>query len=239
MFLKQFYTNHSNNILIKAEQASLFAKEIAGDFNPLHDPDAKRFCVPGDLLFSLVLDKYGLSQKMSFTFSGMVGHGVYLDFPETDDKKFSITDEKGKTYLHVERKGETVTDKVLIETFIRNYVAFSGPNFPHVLVPLMAQHDVMINTKRPLVIYDSMSFELDHLNFTSPDLEAAETTLEISGKRGEARLYFKIKADGENIGCGFKKLVISNMREYNYDVIHQFTEDYLARMSAYKASQPK
>ena len=235
MFLKQFYTHNNNKILINADQASLFAKEIAGDFNPLHDPGAKRFCVPGDLLFSLVLDKYGLSQKMSFTFSGMVGHGVYLNFPETDDEKFSITDDKGKTYLQVERKGDSVTDKDLIETFIRNYVAFSGPNFPHVLVPLMELHDVMINTKRPLVIYDSMSFELDHLNFTSPDLEPTETTLDIAGKRGDARLYFKVKAGNETVGSGFKKLVISSMREYNHDVIHKFTEDYLARMSAYKA----
>ena len=66
MFLKEFYDTQENSIRIGANQASTFAKEIAHDFNPLHDADAKRFCVPGDLLFSLVLEKYGLSENMHF-----------------------------------------------------------------------------------------------------------------------------------------------------------------------------
>ena len=234
MFLQQFYNNRDDKILIDADQASLFAKEIAGDFNPLHDPDAKRFCVPGDLLFSLVLEKYGLSQKMCFTFSGMVGHGIHLNFPDTHKDKFDINDDNGKTYLHVDRRAETVKDPALIESFIRHYVAFSGPNFPHVLVPLMAKHNVMINTERPLVIYESMSFAFEHMNFTSPELEASGNSLEVNGKRGIALLHFRVKAGNEIVGKGFKKLVISGMREYNYDLIHEFTENYLARMSAYK-----
>lgn len=220
--------------MIDAQQASLFAKEIAGDFNPLHDPDAKRFCVPGDLLFSIVLDKYGLSQKMRFTFSGMVGHGVQLHFPCTDAASFAVTDGKGKTYLQVERQGPTLWDKTRIEPFIRNYAAFSGPNFPHVLVPLMAQHNVMINTDRPFIVYESMSFELEHLDFGATELETAETTLNVQGKRGDARLFFNIKAGNETVGSGFKKLVISGIREYNHDVIQKFTENYLARMTAHQ-----
>ncbi len=235
MFLKQFYCVSNDKILIDAQQASLFAKEIAGDFNPLHDADAKRFCVPGDLLFSIVLDKYGLSRKMTFTFSGMVGHSVQLNFPDTDAENFVISDDKGKTYLQVERKGPIIHDQALIESFIRNYVAFSGPNFPHVLVPLMARHNVMINTERPFVVYESMSFELEHMDFASPELEASETTLDINGKRGDARLYFRINAGNITVGTGFKKLVISGIREYNHDVIQEFTENYLARMSAYQA----
>ncbi len=234
MFLNQFYTKNNNKIQISANQASIFAKEIAGDFNPLHDPDAKRFCVPGDLLFALVLDKYGLSKKMSFTFSGMVGHGVHLNFPDTADDKFEVSDDKGKTYLHVERSGEIVNDKQLIDNFIQNYVAFSGLNFPHVLVPLMAKHKVMINTERPLVIYESMSFEFKHLQFTNPKLEPAETILDVNGKRGDARLYFQVNANDELVGTGFKKLIISGVRVYDHDVIHNFTDNYLARKSAYK-----
>ena len=76
MFLRDFYNTPDHTISITAEQASTFAKEIAHDFNPLHDVDAKRYCVPGDLLFSLALEKYGLSQQMHFTFAGMVGHDV-------------------------------------------------------------------------------------------------------------------------------------------------------------------
>jgi len=234
MFLQQFYTNRDNKILIDAQQASHFAKDIARDFNPIHDPDAKRFCVPGDLLFSIVLQKYGLSQHMRFNFSGMVGHGVLLNFPETDTEQFDIIGDNQKVYLQVERHGASNDNPALIETFIRNYVAFSGPNFPHVLVPLMAKHNVMINTERPLVIYESMSFEFKQLNFSNPELTAAETTLEVKGKRGDARLHFNIVADHEIVGSGFKKLVISGMREYDEAVIGEFVENYLAHMNAYK-----
>ncbi|MGZ3255115.1 MAG: DUF3581 family protein, partial [Burkholderiaceae bacterium] len=99
MFLKEFYDIHDGNVRIAAEHASMFAKEVAHDFNPLHDVDAKRFCVPGDLLFSLILEKYGLSQNMHFTFSGMVGDGVLLNFPDTDAERIDVTDNQGKTYL--------------------------------------------------------------------------------------------------------------------------------------------
>ena len=90
MFLNKFYDTHKGNITIAAEQASMFAKEVAHDFNPLHDVDAKRFCIPGDLLFSLALKKYGLSQNMHFIFSGMVGHGIPLNFPDTDEDQIDI-----------------------------------------------------------------------------------------------------------------------------------------------------
>ena len=66
MFLNDYFTESNDDIVISAQQASRFAKEVAGDFNPIHNLDAKRFCVPGDLLFSLVLAKYGLSQHMEF-----------------------------------------------------------------------------------------------------------------------------------------------------------------------------
>ena len=236
MFVKRYYTDCKNKVLIDAQQASGFAKDIAGDFNPLHDPDAKRFCVPGDLLFALVLEKYGLSQNMCFSFSGMVGRGVYLNFPATDADEFEIGDDNGKTYLKVQRSGATVSDESIVEPFIRNYVAFSGPNFPHVLVPLMASHNVMINTERPLVIYEKMLFEFDHLHFACPQLQASETTLEANGKRGNALLHFTVNADNKTVGKGYKKLVISGMRDYDQDAIQQFTENYLARMASYKSN---
>ena len=99
----------------------------------------------------------------------------------------------------------------------------------------MASHNVMINTERPLVIYDSMSFELDRLDFSTPSLEPAETTLEVNGKRGDARLYFSVNVEGETVGRGFKKLVISGIREYDKPVIDTFVKNYLARMESYRA----
>jgi hypothetical protein len=233
MFLKEFYSGTDDLIKITAEQGSLFAKEIANDFNPLHDIDAKRFCVPGDLLFSIVLEKYGLSKKMNFTFSGMLGHGVTLDFPETEEDQFDIIGSHGKTILKIERSGERSLNDSIIEALIRNYVAFSGHNFPYVLVPLMAKQNVMINLTRPLVLYNSMTLEFEHLNFTQPEIEMLEPELSVNGKRGEAHFNFQIKSEGEVVGSGFKTIVISGMREYDEGPMQAFVDEYLARKNAY------
>ena len=234
MFLNQFHQESADGISIKPEQASRFAKEIAGDFNPIHSPESKRFCVPGDLLFSLVLDKYGLSQQMCFTFAGMVGDGVALRFPVSDDEKIAIADDKGKTYLHVERKGGVSRSAKLVEAFARQYVSFSGQNFPHILIPLVTEKNVMLNPDRPLVIYESMSVRLDHLDFVDPQLKLSGSSLEVKGKRGDARLDFQIESAGEIVGAGFKKLVLSGLREYEESVVRNLVEGYEAAKRNYR-----
>lgn len=239
MFLQKFYSINDGSIHINAEQASLFAKEVAGDFNPLHDPDSKRFCVPGDLLFSLVLEKYGLSEKMHFTFSGMVGHGVNLYFPETEADHFEITDNNQKTYLKIERSGRFNRDEAMIETLVRDYVAFSGQNFPYVLVPLLEQENVMINLDRPLVIYDSMTVEFKTLDFVSPRLEMLQPELEVNGKRGSARLHFQINEGNKVVGFGYKKLAISGLRPFEAEPMQEFVDNYLTRKEQYFSVLPK
>ncbi len=239
MIVKQFYTGSNDCTVITAQQGSLFAKEIARDFNPLHDVDAKRFCVPGDLLFAIVLEKYGLSQKMNFTFTGMLGHGVSLDFPETTEEHFHIDGSNDKTILKVERSGEVSSNAEMIDALIQDYVAFSGHNFPYVLVPLMKQQNGMINLSRPLVMYDSMCLEFKHLNFTEPKVEMLEPELNVNGKRGDAHLHFQIKSDDEVVGEGYKKIVISGIREYEEGPMHDFVDNYLARKDAYLAAMEK
>ncbi len=233
MFLKDFYRLNDDQVVISAQQASLFAKEVAEDFNPLHDPESKRFCVPGDLLFSLVLEKYGLSQKMLFTFAGMVGDSVKLNFPESDDGHFEIKDEQDKTYLKIDREGPVNQDEQMIEALVRDYVAYSGQNFPYVLVPLLEKENVMINLDRPLVIYDSMVIEFEHLNFTKPYLEALEPEVEVNGKRGSAQLHFQIKEGDQVVGKGHKNLAISGLRPFEAEPMQAFVDAYLARKQNY------
>ncbi|MGL6055276.1 MAG: DUF3581 family protein, partial [Vibrio metschnikovii] len=78
MLLKPYFSSAEHQFQFTRQQASHFAKKVAGDFNPIHDEDSKRFCVPGDLLFAVLLKKNGISQKMRFTFSGMVSDGIAL-----------------------------------------------------------------------------------------------------------------------------------------------------------------
>ncbi|MGB5446511.1 MAG: DUF3581 family protein, partial [Psychromonas sp.] len=101
MFLAPYYNENGNVVNISAQQASLFAKSKCQDFNPIHDPDSKRFCVPGDLLFALSLCKYGISESMKFEFTGMVGEDAGLLFPQNDDQQIIVTNEQGKSILEI------------------------------------------------------------------------------------------------------------------------------------------
>jgi hypothetical protein len=216
---------------VSRQQASDFAKQIADDFNPIHDVEAKRFCVPGDLLFALALNKYGLSQRMSFTFSDMVGDGIALQFPPAANK-ITVSDKNGKEYLHIEREGDVSIDQSLIQNFTRAYVAFSGHNFPHILIPLMAKHDVMINTDRPLVMYQGMTIDLDDLDCVQPTLELSNSSLDIDRKRGNVLLEFNLMEGGKVIGRGEKRLILSGLRPYEQGRIDLLIEEHKARKQA-------
>ncbi|NMH65918.1 DUF3581 domain-containing protein [Shewanella salipaludis] len=233
MFLAPYFSKQDQTLAVSAQQASDFAKKIAQDFNPIHDVGAKRFCVPGDLLFSLVLTQYGLSQKMRFSFAGMVGDGVELIFPETVADSFSICDRRDKTYLHVERHGDISRCDAQTEAFIRSYVAFSGLNFIHILVPMMKQHQVMINPDRPLVIYESMSFDLTTLDFVDVSLSLVDQELKIDGKRGDVTLTFELHSGDTLVGTGVKTLVMSGLRPYEEDKAQQMCAQYESYRDAF------
>ena len=236
MTLTDYYTEQDGYLHISPQQASAFAKDVAGDFNPIHDPDARRFCVPGDLLFALVLAHHGLRQRMRFRFAGMVGNGVSLDFPGTEGDEIHIRDAAGKEYLAVECDGTHSRDPALIASLTQGYVAFSGQTFPHILVPLMERHQVMLNPERPLVIYESMTIDLDRLDFHAPQLELQDARLELDGKRGDVRLDFRLVADGQPVGRGAKSMVLSGLRPYEPEAIAQLVDDYTQRKAAYRAA---
>lgn len=233
MFLDEFHKVDGNLVRISAQQASRFAKEIADDFNPIHNPDAQRFCVPGDLLFSLVLAKYGISPKMTFIFKGMVGDNDPLDFSPTDANTLDISNGADKVYLRVEREGGILKNPVLAETLSRNYVAFSGHNYPYTIQPLLTSQQVMLNPERPLVIYERMLFELDTLDLENPILEAKQAELVVNGKRGEVNLNFAIKSAGKTVGHGFKRLLVSGLIPHEQAVADKLVADYLSLKKDY------
>ncbi len=232
MLLDPYHSVVNGSVRISARQASHFAKAVAGDYNPIHDAGARRFCVPGDLLFALVLARYGLAARMTFTFRGMLGSDVPLHFPAAPGAAFEITDASGRPYLHVERAGAVTTDPAVVAAITRRYVAFSGRNFPDILQPLMAEQNVMFNPARPLVIYDSMGFELDSLDVRDPAMELTGSRLDIAGKRGDVLLDFRIGATGEAIGTGIKKLVVSGLREYDAARMREFVAEFHRRRGA-------
>jgi len=229
MLIDQYLTAEGSLIHFTREQASLFAKQVADDFNPIHDPDAKRFCVPGDLLFAVALSRVGLSQRMHVNFTDMVTDGVKLTFPAESSKQISIADEQGKHYLDIECEGENTRESGVIDALTRQYVEFSGHTFPHILVPLWAENGVMINPARPLVIYQSMSIELERLDLIAPRLEIAGTDLDVQGKRGNVQLSFNLLDGDLKVGTGEKRMVLSGLREFDQEQVDGIVDFYNRR----------
>jgi hypothetical protein len=236
MNLEKYYNLEGSRLSFTRQQASDFAKSVAGDFNGIHDVDSKRFCVPGDLLFSVIIHHYGLRQTMGFSFSGMVGDDDTLILPEVNAREISIYDEHDKKYLDVSSTGEHTRKPELIESLTRNYVEFSGLTFPHVLVPLMRENNVMINTERPLVIYDHMRISLDTLDIDSVELELSDSIFRLYGKRGDVALNYDLCCNGERVGRGQKKIVLSGLREYDQASIDALVESYSERKNRYLSS---
>jgi hypothetical protein len=237
-YLSPYFRNQNRQILITPQQASDFAKSVAGDFNPLHDPDSRRFCVPGDLLFALVVDQFGLSQRMDLRFRGMVGANRVLDFQESDATEICIQDTEGKTYLEVHRSGSVLRDTRASERLTRAYVAFSGQNFPHVLVPLMRDHGVMVNPERPLVIYESMCLELlvddPEILAGAIDARLERSSMHTDGKRGQVDLEYTLCHAGNPVAKGSKRMMIGALLPFDADRVVAMTERYLGFRENYR-----
>lgn len=230
-------TGDAVTLAVDARQGSCFAKQMAGDFNPIHDEDNRRFCVPGDLLFALAVNRYGLRSEMAFSFTGMVGDGVEVTFPLCVQGHGQVSNAAGKPLLEMDLTGDAQRDPALCEALIREYVAFSGHNFPHVLVPLLADRGVMINPDRPLVIYESMTLSFSTLDFTAPRLTHAGARLELNGKRGEVSLDFTVTDGDRRVGHGSKQLAIGALLPYDQARMDAVVENFLARKAAWQPEE--
>ena len=227
MLIEQYYNKADNQVSFTRQQASDFAKQIANDFNPLHDIVSKRFCVPGDLLFALVLAQYGASRHMHFPFSGMVTDEVTLVLPE-DSASLTLKGNNDKEYLSIEHSGDNSTNATLIDNLTQSYVTFSGHTFPHILIPLMEEKGVMINPARPMVMYQSMLIDLERLDLEDVELELdkEKTTFDCNGKRGNVCLAFNLIASGENIGRGEKHMVVGGLKPFEKAAIDGVITEY-------------
>jgi hypothetical protein len=170
---------------------------------------------------------------MGFSFSGMVNDDVTLILPEVNAREISIYDENDKKYLDVSSNGAHSRNEILINSLTRNYVEFSGHTFPHILVPLMKENNVMMNPERPLVIYDHMRISLDTLDIDSIHLSLSDSIFRLYGKRGDVALNYDLSCNGERVGKGQKKMVLSGLREYEQARIDDMVGKYNADKNRY------
>ncbi|MGQ7844548.1 DUF3581 family protein [Granulosicoccus sp. 3-233] len=253
MDISRFITESDGAVSFEETQASAFAKGVAGDFNPIHDPQSKRFCVPGDLLFSVLLHRYGAARHTRVQFSGMLDGKTRMLLPPAVDGQADITDARDRALLSLSLDGERFTDQSFIAQLCEQYVRFSGQTFPDVLVPLMRSAETMINPARPMVIYRNMSIDLEDsavaLFVDSADgqlarlrdtidgqltLELADSDISVDGRKGQVQLKFDIEVAGRTIGTGEKNLVLSGLREYDEAAMQVVVDEYNQRRHAYQ-----
>ncbi len=237
MFVNSFYTQKDKAFSFSRKQGSDFAKQIAGDFNPLHHPENKRFCVPGDLLFALTLSQYGVSKNMVFDFQGMVSGDSEVSFVAADNE-LRIENDKQKSLLNVTRSGDVCRDDAFIDALIRSYVAFSGKTFPHILVDLMSDEGSMINPEKPMVIYDLMKLSFERFSDFAPEVILNTSKFDVNGKRGMVTMYFDICANNEVIGKGEKHIIMSGLREYDQAGIDILVSNYENSKKSYEENNP-
>ena len=227
-----------DSISFTEQQASDFAKGVAGDFNPIHDPGGKRFCVPGDLLFAVMLHRYGIAENTEVRFAGMLTADNSLKLPANFTESLSVTDNRDREVLSLHMSGTRYNDPQLINGITTAYVSFSGKTFPDILVPLMRKANAMINPQRPLVIYKDMSINLfPHAHEVDPSdvtLTFDDAKLTSDGRKGAVTLEFSIQANEQPIGKGAKNMVLSGLREFDDDAMQGVVDEYNSRRANYK-----
>lgn len=230
-------------------RASAFAKGVAGDFNPIHDVGSRRFCVPGDLLFALLLHRYGAREECAVRFASMLDAGVELPLPEAptvhgESDALHLVDARGREVLGFFRAGEPLADGAFVAALCEEYVRFSGRTFPEILVGLMREAGQMINPERPLVIYKDMVLRIDAARAARlaararPTLALASNDLAVNGKKGLARLEFVIEAGGERLGAGEKNLVLGALKPFDETAMAAVIADYERRRLRWNRSRP-
>lgn len=256
MDISRYFSESDGAVSFSEEQASAFAKGVAGDFNPIHNPRSKRFCVPGDLLFSVLLHRYGVAQLTRVQFSGMLDGNTRMLMPATVDGEVLISDIRDRALLSLTLDGTRFVNQSFIAQLSNAYVHFSGQTFPDVLVPLMRNAGVMINPDRPLVIYKDMAIELNdtavELSKSSETglldewreplesgltLELTNSDISVDGRKGLVRLIFTIALDGCKIGTGEKNLVLSGLREYDEAAMQKIVDQYNLWRQSYEEQE--
>ena len=235
--ISQYVAIDEHHMQFTEQQASQFAKGVAGDFNPIHDVGARRFCVPGDLLFSVLLNQFGVYQSLHLDMHAMVDSKTQVKLPNELQSQNQILDTADKLILTLQVDGQNSTDAGFVSDVIQQYVQFSGKTFPDILVELMRSNNCMINPARPMVIYKSMAIELDELN--APDLSLVldndNTVLTVDGKKGEAKLQFLIHSNGRIVGRGEKNMVLGGLREFDEHEMSDIVAQYAQWKNNYSA----
>jgi hypothetical protein len=71
-----------------------------------------------------------------------------------------------------------------------------------------------------------MRIALDTLDIGEISLSLADSEFRLYGKRGDVALNFDLSCNGEKVGKGQKKIVLSGLREFDQDKIDELVQIY-------------
>ena len=230
--LSGYVTHHADErFSFTREQASAFAREKARDFNPLHDPDSTRFCVPGDLLFASACAWDGLSEHTDMHLEGMVDDRAILTLSGERAQR-QLTDSDGRVCARIRHEGATVQEPGLVQELVQAAVTFTGQHFFSTLIPRMKEYDVMVHPTRPLVVYDRIQLDLDKTQLTAPEIRSAGSDMQIEGRRGTLTLKFEFHENGKAVGRGSKTMQLRGLRQFDAEAVAVLVNEYRQRQES-------
>jgi hypothetical protein len=71
-----------------------------------------------------------------------------------------------------------------------------------------------------------MRIALETLDIGEISLSLADSQFRLYGKRGDVALNFDLSCNGEKVGKGQKKMVLSGLREFDQDKIDELVQIY-------------
>jgi hypothetical protein len=78
-----------------------------------------------------------------------------------------------------------------------------------------------------------MRIALDTLDIDEISLSLADSEFRLYGKRGDVALNFDLGCNGEKVGKGQKKMVLSGLREFDQDKIDELVLIYNQHKNGY------
>ena len=135
--------------------------------------------------------------------------------------------------MELELDGKSSNDEHIISKIIKEYVQFSGKNFPDVMVPLMRTENLMFNPARALIMYKCMQINMTRVDVSSIELKFDEAVIDVKGKRATVTFKFDFYEGNEKVGTGQKEMLLSGLIPYEESVMNGVIADYQAAKEKY------
>lgn len=210
-----------------------YARNVVKDFNPIHNHLAKNYCVPGDLIFALMVERGGVHGSMRMDFLNRVGKDSEYIFV-SGKAGMALLDRGNKVQAQLIGSGDASVCVKCISAVSDAVLSCTSSYFPYKMMRSLRAENLMLSGCRSLVILKSIEVNVSDLHFAS-DLTAVfcSSSLRHSGRRGTIDAHFQlVGGNGQVLGQVIKTALIIGIERFNGKRSAQYLENYesLVRM---------